>query len=150
MFNLELWTRVFPFKQPNPYQPDLFKIMSFPAWQQHLDALCYPCLVILCQSMQHRSGPCSENHRSWPMQLRPPEIPVGMGCPSTSHRRVTMANNPGTRPRYNTKCLNVFSSPSLPPTLPCESDTPQQCGRPACSFLKPLEDQEKGFAIHRG
>lgn len=84
--------------------------MSFPAWQQHLDVLYYPCLVLLCgRTAAERSAqpwPHSEIHSSQPVQLRPAEI---AGVPLNTNRRNSLASK-GARMSWNGKYLNVLSS----------------------------------------
>lgn len=100
-------------KQSNP---GLFKIMSFPVWQQHLDALYYPCPVLLCrqpsewqQRGQRSSSPHSENHRSLPNTAETYRDCCGYGASLYHQQKGKSGQQSGTRMSCNAKYLNVFS-----------------------------------------
>lgn len=81
--------------------------MSFPAWQQHLDVLHYPCLVFLCSSCSEWQQRGSKTLATgWDPQSWDPQR---LWVPAITNRRNNLANK-GARRSCNAKHPNVSCS----------------------------------------
>lgn len=94
-------------------QPGLFKVMSFPAWQERLGVLYLPLSGTSVQKPSewqqrdqqnpgHRVGSTAPNQHSWDLQRL-------LWVPGITNRRNNSANK-GARMSWNAKYLNVLSS----------------------------------------